>query len=228
MEENNNIEKYESSKGLIQVKNALGITNKLLKEFDKKELAQIFKSVKIGNQIWMQENLNVDRFRNGELIPHAKTTEEWVLAGNNKQAAWCYYDNDPENGKLYGKLYNWYAVNDPRGLAPEGWHVPSDKEWDVLINYLGGKELAGIKMKNTTGWYNNGNGNNKSGFTGLPGSDRISSGRFNSVDSSSCWWSSTEYDAYFAWFRFLNYNNGNVFRFYNGKGRGFSVRCLRD
>jgi uncharacterized protein (TIGR02145 family) len=81
------------------------------------------KTIKIGKQTWMAENLNVDKFRNGDLIPHIQDPEEWEQAGKNQQPAWCYYENDPENGNIYGKLYNWYAVNDPRGLAPEGFHV---------------------------------------------------------------------------------------------------------
>ncbi len=105
-----------------------------------------YNSVKIGNQVWMTENLNVDRFRNGELIPEAKTKEEWIKAGENKQPAWCYYNNDPSNGKKYGKLYNWYAVSDSRGLAPENWRIPSDKEWVLLV------ELVYKKKK-----YRNGN-----------------------------------------------------------------------
>lgn len=86
------------------------------------------KSIKIGNQTWMTENLNVDNFQNGDIIPEAKTTEEWEQAGKRQQPVWCYYDYDINNGKKYGKLYNWYAVNDPRGLAPKGWHIPSDEE----------------------------------------------------------------------------------------------------
>ncbi len=111
-----------------------------------------YKSIKIGNQTWMTSNLNVSTFRNGEAIPEAKTNEEWKRAGKNKQPAWCYYDNDPKNGAKYGKLYNWYAVNDPRGLAPLGWHVPTDEEWTLLSDYLGGNDLAGKKMKSTSGW----------------------------------------------------------------------------
>lgn len=91
-----------------------------------------FKSAKIGDQIWMTENLNVDKFKNGELIPEAKTNEEWVKAGNEKQPAWCYYENNSENGKKYGKLYNWYAVYDYRGLAPKGWHIPKKEEFEKL------------------------------------------------------------------------------------------------
>ena len=138
--------------------------------------AQI-KEVKIGQQVWMAQNLNVDKFRNGDIIPEAKTAAEWEKAGENKQAAWCYYNNDPSNGITYGKLYNWYAVNDPRGLAPKGWHIPSDKEWTDLTDYLGGKEQAGAKMKSKEGWIENGNGTNESGFNGLPGGYR----RFNGI-----------------------------------------------
>ena len=108
-----------------------------------------YKSVKIGTQTWTTENLNVSTFRNGDPIPEAKTDEEWKRADENKQPAWCYYENDPKNGVKYGKLYNWYAVNDPRGLAPAGWHIPTDEEWTTLENQLGDD---GKKMKSTSGW----------------------------------------------------------------------------
>ena len=110
-----------------------------------------YKTVTIGTQVWLKENLNVSTFRNGDPIPEAKTAEEWQAAGDAKQPAWCYYDNDPKNGAKYGKLYNWYAVNDPRGLAPAGYHVPTDEEWSVLIGLLGND--AGKKMKSQNGWF---------------------------------------------------------------------------
>jgi uncharacterized protein (TIGR02145 family) len=109
-------------------------------------------TVTIGTQVWMTKNLDVDHFRNGDAIPQAKTDEEWKRAGENKQPAWCYYNNDPANGVKYGKLYNWYAVNDQRGLAPAGYHVPSDEEWTILSDYLGGSDIAGKKMKSKSGW----------------------------------------------------------------------------
>lgn len=109
-----------------------------------------YKSVKIGTQTWMTENLNVPTFRNGDPIPEAKTDEEWKQAGENQQPAWCYYENDPKNGTKYGKLYNWYAVSDPRGLAPTGWHIPTDAEWTTFENQLG--DDAGKKMKSTSVW----------------------------------------------------------------------------
>ena len=110
------------------------------------------KIVTIGTQVWMTKNLDVAAFRNGDLIPEAKTDDEWNKAGANKQPAWCYYNNDPANGVKYGKLYNWYAVNDPRGLAPEGYHIPSDKDWEVFSDYLGGDDVAGKKIKSNIGW----------------------------------------------------------------------------
>lgn len=111
-------------------------------------------TVTIGTQVWMTKNLDVATFRNGDPIPEAKTNEEWKKAGENKQPAWCYYNNDPANGAKYGKLYNWYAVNDPRGLAPIGYHIPSVVEWTIIVEYLGGEEAAGKKMKSTTEWLN--------------------------------------------------------------------------
>jgi len=184
--------------------------------------------VKSGTQVWMTKNLDVATFRNGDPIPQAKTNEEWEKAGKNQQPAWCYYDNDPANGAKYGKLYNWYAVNDPRGLAPEGWHIPSDNEWTVLTDYLGGKEAAGHKMKSTGGWIEKGNGSNTSGFSGLPGGYRINYGPFKNIGFNGFWWSSTEYGTDYVLYRHLSYYNGDVARYDTAKHIGNSVRCLRD
>ena len=161
-------------------------------------------------------------------IPEAKTDEEWQKAGEKKQPAWCYYDNDPKNGEKYGKLYNWYAVTDSRVLAPKGYHVPSDEEWTKLTDYLGGKGVAGEKMKSTSGWFDDGNGSNESGFSGLPGGFRFSSGTFDFIRSYGGWWSSTESHTFSAWYHGLDYTFGDVDRNVFGKGSGFSVRCLRD
>jgi uncharacterized protein (TIGR02145 family) len=183
--------------------------------------------VTIGTQVWTTKNLDVSTFRNGDPIPEAKTMEEWQKAGKNKQPAWCYYDNDPSNGAKYGKLYNWYAVNDPRGLAPNGYHIPTDAEWTILEEYLG--KDAGEKMKSTSGWKDNGNGTNSSGFSGLPGGFRYDDGTFGSVGKDGYWWSSTEVSTFSAWYRYLFYYDGNVYRaIYFKKEVGLSVRCLRD
>ena len=107
--------------------------------------------VVLGKQTWMAENLNVDKFKNGDLIPEAKTPEDWKRAGEKNQPAWCYYNNDPINGQKYGKLYNWYAANDPRGLAPEGWHIPSREEFDTLVQFSG-DSLYSYNLKANNGW----------------------------------------------------------------------------
>jgi len=185
-------------------------------------------TVTIGKQVWMTKNLDVATFRNGDPIPEAKTYEEWEIAGENKQPAWCYYKNDPANGAKYGKLYNWYAVNDSRGLAPTGWHIPSDAEWTELTDFLGGEDVAGTKMKSKSGWEEDGNGTNESGFSGLPGGIRYDDGSFNDIGYNGFWWSSTENLTTYAWYRYLYYNFGGVRRGDNGKRDGFSVRCLRD
>jgi uncharacterized protein (TIGR02145 family) len=119
---------------------------------DQQELPAKATEVKIGKQTWATANLNVDKFRNGNPIPQAKTPEEMEKAIKNQQPAWCYYDNDPANGEKYGKLYNWYAVNDPRGVAPKGWHLPSNDEWTALVEFLGGEDAALNKIKDSTGW----------------------------------------------------------------------------
>ena len=188
--------------------------------------------VTIGKQVWMVENLNVDKFRNGDPIPQAKTDEEWKKSGENKQPAWCYHENDPVNGEKYGKLYNWYAVNDSRGLVPDGYHIPSDAEWTELEDFLGGESVAGTKMKSTDFWADylgeSGNGTNEIGFSGLPAGFRTYFGSFSSIGYSGRWWSSTEGGKYGPWTRVLGYGSGEVYRKSQLKGEGFSVRCLRD
>ncbi len=144
-------------------------------------------SINIGSQVWTNENLNVDHFRNGDIIPEAKTAEEWINAAKNKQSAWCYYDNDPSNSQKYGKLYNWYAVNDTRGLAPYGWHVPSNQDWIVLVKFICGNKAVSLNinqhfneawsydvadklnmaLKSKIGWLVN--GTNTYGYNALPG-----------------------------------------------------------
>jgi uncharacterized protein (TIGR02145 family) len=220
------------SSNLAKTEKLLSITQKILSEIKPQ-----YESVRIGNQEWMTRNLDVDRFRNGDLIPLIESKEEWEKTGENGQSAWCYFDNDPENGKKYGKLYNWHAVNDSRGLAPEGWHIPSDEEWTSLVEFLGGKDFAGHKMKSDNGWaewadedgeFQNGNGDNSSGFNGLPAGIRNFVGSFNNIRYSAFFWSATEFDDIYAWTRSLYLYIGFVDWFNSTKAFGASVRCLRD
>ncbi len=185
------------------------------------------KGVAIGTQVWTTKNLDVATFRNGDAIPEAKTNKEWEAAGENKQPAWCYYENNTANGTKYGKLYNWYAVNDARGLAPTGYHIPTDDEWTVLSTYLGG-EVPGKKMKSTSGWNDDGNGTNSSGLSGLPGGSRYYGGDFSDVGNSGIWWSASEFYESNAWYRRLYYYDSSLNRHNGFKDNGFSVRCVRD
>ena len=185
-------------------------------------------AIVIGTQQWMRENLDVLTYRNGDIIPQVTDPTAWAALTTG---AWCYYNNDVANGAIYGKLYNWYAVNDPRGLAPTGWHVPTDDEWTTLTTRLGGTTVAGGKMKvaGTTSWTTPNTGaTNESGFAGLPGGFRSTNGSFYDVGSFGYWWSSTEDYATYAWLRDLLYINGVIDRASGSKRDGFSVRCLRD
>ena len=182
--------------------------------------------VVIGTQTWTTTNLNVDKFRNGDIIPEAKTDAEWTAANTNKTPAWSYYNNSVDSGAIYGKLYNWYAVADSRGLAPTGWHVPSDAELTTLTTYLEGSCIAGKKMKNTCSWLNGGNGSNTSGFAGLPSGYR-QGGTYYYIGGNGYWWSSSDYFGS-AYGLYLNASNNCTDRYMIIKGSGLSVRCLRD
>lgn len=180
--------------------------------------------VKIGTQIWMKKDLATSTYRNGDKIPYIKNPSQWA---NLTTGAWCYYNNDPRNGKLY----NWYAVNDARGLAPAGWHVPSDVEWTTLTMYLGGITVAGGKMKETgtAHWQApNADATNSSGFTALPGGTRYYLGSFFDAGGYGYWWSSTEAASNAAYYRYLTYFYGTISAGTDYKTNGFSVRCLKD
>ncbi len=180
-------------------------------------------SVLIGKQVWMQENLDVSHYRNGDTIRYAGSNTEWLDAASKGEGAWCY--------EKYGRLYNWYAVNDPRGLAPSGWHVPSDEEWKALTDVLGGESIAGGKMKSTNSavWNTpNINASNSSYFSALPGGLRGEGGKVFFVGESSYFWSSSEATAKSAWYRVLNYHNSASVRSGEDKQDGMSVRCVKD
>jgi uncharacterized protein (TIGR02145 family) len=184
-----------------------------------------YKTVTISKQIWMAENLNVEHYRNGDPIPQVTDKEEW---DNLTTGAWCYYDNNLGNGATYGKLYNWYAVSDPRGLAPEGWHVPSNDEWTKLTTFLGGVEVAGEKMKTTSGWDEGGNGTNTSGFTAIPGGYRNHEGYFINIGKNALFWTSTEFNSTNIWFRNVIGSIPDVYAPNYAKDFGLSIRCIKD
>ena len=182
-------------------------------------------TVIIGTQTWALKNLDIATYRNGDPIPEVQDKTAWA---NLTTGAWCYYENNTANGTSYGKLYNWYAVNDARGLAPNGFHIPTDAEWTILTNYLGGELQAGSKMKSTTGWNNNGNGTNTSGFAGIPGGCRREFGDFFVIGLNGSWWSSTQSITNSAWYRTLVNNDANAYRSSIFCQNGLSVRCIKD
>ena len=192
-----------------------------------------YKTVQIGTQVWMAENLKTSKYNDGSTITNIKDDTQWE---NNNTGAWCYYDNDTTNNTKYGKLYNWHvmsaATNGNKNVCPIGWHVPTDAEWTVLTDYLGGESVAGGKMKEvgTTNWISpNTDATNVSLFTGLPGGNRGYKGLYLETGNFGGWWTSTEHSTYDAWLRYLYYSIGIVRRIYsNDKESGFSVRCLRD
>lgn len=173
----------------------------------------------------MAENLNVTTYRNGDTIPQVQDPKIW---SSLTTGAWCYYGGKAETGARYGKLYNWYAINDPRGLAPEGWHIPTDTEWSTLTSFLGGKIESSTKIKSTKGWSQGGNGSNESGFAALPGGTRSINEAFSFVGDYGYWWTSSSFDSYSAWNRFLAYNNNYIGRSTGWKQFGNSVRCIKD
>jgi len=188
--------------------------------------------VTICSQEWTTENLDVATYSDGTVIPQSTTDADWIDKGTNEIGAWCYFNNDPTTGDTYGKLYNWYAVNDSRGLAPVGYHIPTDAEWSTLTDTcLEGELIAGGKMKSTgTSLWNDPNteATNSSGFTGLPGGFRDINGTFYYIGLIGYWWSSTEFDTTFAWYRPLYYNDGYAFRPNSSKKWGMSVRLIKD
>jgi uncharacterized protein (TIGR02145 family) len=186
------------------------------------------KTVKIGNQVWMAKNLDVVTFRNGDFISQAKDSDQWDYAANNKMPVWCYYEFDKNNGKFYGKLYNWYAVNDSRGLAPMGFHVPSIDEFNILSTYFGGDTKAGKSLKYSEGWLKNGNGDNSSGLAFLPGGDCNGSGFFEGLGNYGYWWSSTYLNSGYAFRYRLESSNSKFSKLICSKYCGFSVRCIKD
>ncbi len=195
---------------------------------------QSYKWIKIGNQIWMAQNLNAVVFKNGIKLMEAKTSKKWISSGKDNLSSYCTYDNNSGLEPGYGKLYNRYAIEDPNDLAPEGWHIPTDEDWNMLINFLGGEGKAGIKMKSNKSWNYGGNGTNNSGFAALPGGWRGDieqvSNTFAEFGTVGVFWSASPYngnDDDFAYM--LRSDLSKIDKlYYDSKWIGFSVRCLKD
>ena len=193
----------------------------------------VYRTVVIGSHTWMRENLKVSRYRNGDIIPEITRNIDWTLAN---EGGWCWYDNDSKNDRIYGKLYNWFTVEDTRGVCPTGWHVPTENEWIALENALsnsqtGGKTKATGTFQEGTGYWKSPNSfaSNETGFTGLPGGLRVI-GFFQNLSERAAWWSSTTdvFSASQAHNRVAEYDNQSLEDFRSAKSFGSSIRCVKD
>ena len=199
----------------------------------------IYRTIVIANYEWMAENLKTTSYNNKIKIPNITDSVAWTGLSNG---AYCWYKNDESSAKIYGALYNWYAVNTGR-LCPDGWRVPTDEEWkflegsvdtrygigDSVWSKSGGRgNDAGQRLKKISGWSSGGNGSDDFGFSALPGGERCSKGRYFIAGRSGFWWSSTGYGESGAWYRNIIYSLEDIYRNTHPKWMGFSVRCLRD
>ncbi len=184
---------------------------------------------------WMSSNLNVDHYRNGDSIPQVTDLNVWKRLSTG---AWCYYNNDPATGEIFGRLYNWYALNDSRGLAPEGWHISTLGEWNELANCLGGIEIAGGALKNSIYgiWMPPNTGaTDKILFSALPGGARLYNDvnmtcYFSFLNYTGFWWTSTNYplNSDYGWVKMIGYDRTSISQYNYLKESGFSVRCVKD
>jgi uncharacterized protein (TIGR02145 family) len=186
----------------------------------------IYHTVTIGTQTWMVENLKTTKFRNGDAIPQEMTTA-W---GTLTSAAYCDYGNLPKNAEDYGHLYNWYAVNDSRQLAPKGWHVATDAEWITLATSVGGVNNAGPRLKEqgTVHWSAPSNGTDNVGFKALPAGFRAPNGTYAALTIGSIWWTTTEGTSGTALNRIIDSTNLLLSVDSSPKAYGFAVRCIKD
>jgi uncharacterized protein (TIGR02145 family) len=188
----------------------------------------VYQTVTIGTQVWMAENLKVTHYRNGDSIPNVTDSASWV---NLSTGAYCNYNNNTAQVAVYGKLYNWHAVDDSRKIAPDGWHVPADSEWQILNDYLGGQNVAGGKMKEagTTHWQGQNVGaTNESNFSALPGGYRRDVGFYNYLGYHAYFWSSMRDYYGYTTDMVLNYDDAIAVRVEADANYGFSIRCVKD
>ncbi|HYX10164.1 MAG TPA: fibrobacter succinogenes major paralogous domain-containing protein [Bacteroidales bacterium] len=189
----------------------------------------IYKTIRIGNLVWMAENLRTIHYRNGDEILNVKDNDEWT---NLYNGAYCNYNNtnNPDTIATFGRLYNWYATNDDRNLAPKGWHVSTFGEWLELINYLGGDSVAADKLKEAgeLHWHDPYLSTNSSGFTALPGGDRYRDENMDWIGYDGLWWSSTEYNEGGGFMFYMFAGGSKVYYGGNYKNNGYSIRCVKD
>jgi uncharacterized protein (TIGR02145 family) len=190
----------------------------------------VYKTVIIGKQVWMAENLKTTKYHNGDTI-RTTTPVTLDITGESMPKYHWAYAGEERNVDTYGRLYTWYAATDDRNVCPTGWHVPSDNDWSMLTSYLAGESVAGGKLKETgvTHWKSPNTGaTNQSGFTALPGGYRYGNGTFFDIGGTGNWWSSTEMSANNAWcYTIYNYHT-SVYKHTGRKTTDLAVRCVED
>lgn len=190
-----------------------------------------YNTVTKGGKVWMKDNLNVSKYRNGDSIRQVESSAEWLAAAANGEGVWCYYNNDSAKGKTYGRLYNWYAVNDPRGLAPTGWHIASDEEWKALGRVLVGAPVpAAKKAHSTIAWrYPYTSVDDVMDFNALQGGLRIAADDlFKSLGEDAWFWSASEDSKTHAWAAQFNFDSSFINVSAQDKRDALSVRCVQD
>ena len=206
-----------------------------VKDYD----GNVYKTIIIGNQEWMAENLKATHYADGTPILHVTGDATWGALPDNDAdtaSAYCWYNDSIEYKDQYGALYTYAAAtngdnsgSDVQGVCPTGWRLPSDADWDTLVDAVGGSSVAGDILKATSGWNDDGNGTDDIGFAALPGGYRSRfNGSFSHAGTEGLWWCSTEDNASYAWNRNMSYLNAKVLRIDLNKSLGFSVRCVRD
>ncbi|HCS20487.1 MAG TPA: hypothetical protein DIW47_07990 [Bacteroidetes bacterium] len=190
-----------------------------------------YATIQIGTQNWMAENLKTSRYSNGDSLPYILENWKWYLLDSG---AWCYYSHDSSKNALFGKMYNWYAATDPRNICPKGWHVPTGHDWLILATNLGGRDIAGSKMKSTLKghWYGgNAGATNESGFSALPGGKRGIDASFSLLTYRSIFWATDENSDHMdrassmelAWNGYGSYEDNGEYKYY-----GLCIRCVED
>ena len=190
----------------------------------------VYKTVTIGTQTWMSENIKTTKYQNGDLIGSTTTVSLDISNETTPKYQWSYGGNE-SNSDTYGRIYTWYAATDNRGICPAGWHLPTDAEWTTLTTYLGGESVAGGKLKETatTRWLSpNTDATNEVNFTALPGGYRNQNGEYTGIGNYGYWWSSTQNSMISAWNRSMSYGSSSVGRNASYERNGHSIRCVKD
>jgi uncharacterized protein (TIGR02145 family) len=205
------------------------ITAILLLFINSKQNTVIYEYTKIGSQKWMKMNLDKNTFNNGDIIPEVKSEAEWIKYGQEGKPAICYYSNLKSNGIKYGALYNYWAVKDERGLAPEGWHIPSESELNELMNFSEGEGLdsGAYYLKDSLNWNEKIKSKNSFGFNALPSGYRYKNGKFFTIGIQATWWTTSSFNTSEAFYYSMQKEVKQIIKYHSSFINGYSVRCIK-